>query len=61
MKEVLCPKCGVRMEFMAETESNGNKKEIKYYYRCPACTTKITGSTMEIIKRDGNIVIRVLQ
>lgn len=61
MKEILCPKCGVRMEFMAESESNGNKKEVKYYYRCPACGIKITETTMEITKRDDKIIIKVLQ
>lgn len=61
MKEVPCPKCGVRMDFMAETESNGNKKEIKYYYRCPACGTKVSASVIEITKKNNNIVIRILQ
>ncbi|AWR97699.1 hypothetical protein DFR86_09160 [Acidianus sulfidivorans JP7] len=61
MKDILCPKCGIRMEFMAESESSGNKKEVRYFYRCPACGTRIIGSTMEITKKDNDIVIKILQ
>jgi DNA-directed RNA polymerase subunit RPC12/RpoP len=61
MKEVLCPKCGIRMEFMAETESNSDGREVRYFYRCPACGTKINESIMKILKKDSAVIIKVLQ
>ncbi|WP_236751876.1 hypothetical protein [Acidianus sp. HS-5] len=61
MKEVLCPKCGIRMEFMAETESNNEGREVRYFYRCPACGTRISESTLKILRRDSSVIIKVLQ
>ena len=61
MKEVLCPKCGIRMEFMAETESNTEGREVRYYYRCPACGTKINETILKILKRDSSVIIKVQQ
>ncbi len=61
MKNVLCPKCGIRMDFMAEAEVNGNNKRIRYFYRCPACGTKISESELAIERKDGSLTIRVLQ
>ncbi|EZQ06893.1 MULTISPECIES: hypothetical protein [Acidianus] len=61
MKELLCPKCGVKMEFMAEAETGNDGKTIKYFYRCPACGTKIIGSTIEIKKgENSSVLIKVM-
>jgi len=61
MKDVLCPKCGIRMEFMAEAEVSGSNKKVRYFYRCPACGTRIAESEMTIEKKDGYVTIKVLQ
>ncbi|MBW9140996.1 MAG: hypothetical protein K1T65_04745 [Candidatus Aramenus sp.] len=61
MKNVLCPKCGIRMDFMAEAEVSGNSKKIKYFYRCPACGTKISEYEIAIERKDGSLTIKVLQ
>jgi len=46
---------------MAETESNSEGREVRYFYRCPACGTKINESIMKILKKDSAVIIKVLQ
>jgi len=62
MKKISCPKCGIIMDFLVESESNeANIRRIKYYYRCPACGTKINDSQIHILKQDNFISIKIVQ
>ncbi|ACP38488.1 hypothetical protein LD85_1999 [Saccharolobus islandicus L.D.8.5] len=48
------------MDFIAESEStDGTKKVIRYYYRCPACGSRILDSNIETIKDTTNILIKI--
>lgn len=47
------------MEFISEAESSGEKKTIRYFYRCPACGTKILDSQLTILRGQEKILIRI--
>ncbi len=60
MNAVTCPKCRIKMDFIAESESSdGIKRIIKYYYRCPACGVRILDTSIETIKDTSNILIKI--
>ncbi|BBD72539.1 hypothetical protein HS1genome_0928 [Sulfodiicoccus acidiphilus] len=54
-----CPRCGVRMDFQAETEIMSDKlKKIRYLYKCPACGVKTSDLELRLT-RDGGVTISV--
>ncbi|MEL9970417.1 MAG: hypothetical protein QXR57_06415 [Metallosphaera sp.] len=59
MNDVICPRCGVKMEFISEAEVTNNKKVIRYFYRCPACGTKITDSQIALERNEKELVIKI--
>ncbi|MDT7861416.1 MAG: hypothetical protein RRA45_04290 [Saccharolobus sp.] len=60
MNTVTCPKCKIKMDFIAESEStDGVKKIIRYYYRCPVCGTRILDSNIEAIRDMSRILIKI--
>jgi C4-type Zn-finger protein len=62
MKKINCPKCGVNMDFVAESESSSSfTRIVRYYYRCPACGSKINDSNIIINKESEGIIIRIQQ
>lgn len=55
MKELLCPKCNIRMDFIGEAENTSDgKKVVRYFYRCPACGTRINDEEIVISKNERN-------
>ncbi len=51
--EVVCPRCGTRMEYRVEIEFGENgAKRIRYYYRCPRCGYRENDLVL-MIRRDG--------
>jgi|GEM_PF-364467 hypothetical protein len=59
INEVDCPRCGVRMDFQAETEIMSDRmKRIRYLYKCPACGVKINDVELRV-SRNGGITISV--
>lgn len=49
------------MDFIAEAESDGVKERlIRYYYRCPACGSRLKSSEI-LIERDTSVVILKIQ
>ncbi|MEM1625701.1 MAG: hypothetical protein QXV69_00145 [Sulfolobaceae archaeon] len=62
MKKINCPKCGIVMDFLVESESNdAYTRRIRYYYRCPICGTKINDTQIQILKQNEYITIKILQ
>lgn len=59
MNEVICPRCGVKMEFISEAETTNNRKVIRYFYRCPACGTKLTDSEIALERADNTVLIKI--
>lgn len=60
MKEVICPRCGIKMEFIAEAESNGvEEKLLRYYYRCPACGSRLRSSEIVILRDTNSIILKI--
>ncbi|WP_338600250.1 hypothetical protein V6M85_11595 [Sulfolobus tengchongensis] len=60
MNAVICPKCKIKMDFIAESEStDGTRKVIRYYYRCPVCGSRILDSSIETIKDTSSILIKI--
>ena len=46
------------MDFIGEAENNSDgKKVIRYFYRCPACGTRINDEEIVIIREDSKGVI----
>ncbi|MFP3226124.1 MAG: hypothetical protein RXQ80_04255 [Sulfolobaceae archaeon] len=63
MKELLCPKCNIRMDFIIEAENNSDgEKIVRYFYRCPACGTRINDEIISIKKEEkGDVIIKISQ
>lgn len=60
MNIMICPKCRIRMDFIAESESSdGVSKIVRYYYRCPVCGNRILDSNIEVIRDTTNILIKI--
>ncbi|AWS00066.1 hypothetical protein [Metallosphaera hakonensis] len=59
MNDVICPRCGVKMEFISEAETTNQRKTIRYFYRCPACGMKIADSQIALEKTENELIIRV--
>lgn len=50
------------MDFVAESESSSSfTRIVRYYYRCPACGSKINDSNIIINKESEGIIIRIQQ
>ncbi|QIW24260.1 hypothetical protein EWF20_08960 [Sulfolobus sp. S-194] len=60
--ELLCPKCNIKMDFIAEAEnsSDGNKI-VRYFYRCPACGTRLNDEIINIKKENDSMIIKISQ
>ena len=60
--ELLCPKCNIRMDFIAEAENNADgTKVVRYFYRCPACGTRINDELISIKKENESVLIKISQ
>ena len=51
MNKVTCPRCGVYMDLLAESESVSGEKVIRYFYRCPACGYRLSASVIRVKRR----------
>lgn len=47
------------MEFISEAETTNNRKVIRYFYRCPACGTKLTDSEIALERADNTVLIKI--
>ncbi len=61
MDEVDCPRCRVKMEFLVEAELGDSSKTIKYYYKCPACGTRLLDQEVRTRKDDKGVIIEILR
>ena len=59
MNRVPCPKCGIFMDLLVESESLGNEKVIRYYYRCPACGFRLPLSVVKVRRSDSEITLAI--
>ncbi len=59
VNKVPCPKCGIFMDLLVESENVGNEKVVRYYYRCPACGFRLTLSTIRIVRKDSEIALAI--
>jgi DNA-directed RNA polymerase subunit RPC12/RpoP len=61
MKEVDCPRCRIKMEFLVEAELGQASKTIKYFYKCPACGTRILDQEVRTRRDNDKVVIDILR
>ncbi len=60
MTEVVCPKCGTRMEYRVEVElGDGAYRRAVYYYRCPRCGYRAQDLVMVVKRNNGKLVVEV--
>jgi C4-type Zn-finger protein len=59
MNKVTCPRCGVYMDLLAESESMSGEKVIRYFYRCPACGYRLSASVIKVKKEDDSVVLSI--
>ena len=60
--EVVCPRCGTRMEYRVEVElGNGVQRKSTYYYRCPRCGYRILDLVVTVRRSDGRVRIEVTE
>lgn len=59
---LLCPRCGTNLEYMAEAEATGNgSKTITYFYRCPRCGYRLDDELLIVRKTSSSIIVRVIK
>ncbi|MCY0850026.1 hypothetical protein [Sulfuracidifex metallicus] len=61
MNEVDCPRCRIKMEFLVEAELGQASKIIKYFYKCPACGTRILDQEVRTRRDNDKVVIDILR
>ena len=59
---LICPRCGINLEYMAETEnmSDGIRK-ITYFYRCPRCGYRIDDEVLFLEHNANSLKIKVVK
>ncbi|MGC9106048.1 MAG: hypothetical protein ACP5HQ_06465 [Thermoprotei archaeon] len=57
MNKVACPRCGVYMDLLAESENASGEKVIRYFYKCPACGYRLPSSTIRIRKQNDSEIL----
>ncbi|MET1102124.1 MAG: hypothetical protein ABWW69_06605 [Pyrodictiaceae archaeon] len=57
-RRVVCPRCGITMEYRVEVEiGDGVERKIHYYYRCPRCSYKLVDVNLRLRRNNGKIVL----
>ncbi len=59
--EVVCYKCGTKMEHWAEVEHNGAISRKHYYYKCPRCGYRLGDLTIKIERREDRGIVLSLE
>ncbi|GAB6147723.1 TFIIB-type zinc ribbon-containing protein [Stetteria hydrogenophila] len=58
-KQVLCPRCGIPMDYVMESEIVGSEKRLIRYHQCPACRAKLLDEKI-VIRANGSKIIVVV-
>lgn len=61
-REVVCPRCGTRMEYRVEVElGNGIQRRSTYYYRCPRCGYRILDLVVTVKRDNGRVRVEIAE
>ncbi len=59
---LICPRCGINLEYMAETENTSDGlKRITYFYRCPRCGYRVDDEVLLLEHNANSLKIRVVK